>query len=74
MQMLFMGINPRMHVSGLDKFKAKKTRVLVATDIASRGIDVHKISHVINYDIPKNPKLIYTGSEEQEEQDLAELL
>jgi ATP-dependent RNA helicase RhlE len=37
----------------LDKFKAKKTRVLVATDIASRGIDVHKLSHVINYDIPE---------------------
>jgi ATP-dependent RNA helicase RhlE len=36
----------------LDKFKAKKTRVLVATDIASRGIDVHKISHVFNFDIP----------------------
>jgi ATP-dependent RNA helicase RhlE len=37
----------------LDKFKAKKTRVLVATDIASRGIDVHKLSHVINFDIPE---------------------
>jgi ATP-dependent RNA helicase RhlE len=37
----------------LDKFKAKKTRVLVATDIASRGIDVQKLSHVINFDIPE---------------------
>lgn len=37
----------------LDNFKSKRTRVLVATDIASRGIDIHKLSHVINYDIPE---------------------
>jgi ATP-dependent RNA helicase RhlE len=37
----------------LDKFKANKTKVLVATDVASRGIDVRKLSHVINFDIPE---------------------
>ena len=37
----------------LNNFKTKQTRVLVATDIASRGIDIHKLSHVINYDIPE---------------------
>jgi len=36
----------------LDGFKSGKYRVLVATDIASRGIDVHDISLVINYDLP----------------------
>lgn len=36
----------------LNDFKAKKTRVLVATDIAARGIDVEELSHVINFDIP----------------------
>ncbi len=36
----------------LNNFKAKKTRVLVATDIASRGIDINELSHVINYDLP----------------------
>jgi ATP-dependent RNA helicase RhlE len=36
----------------LEKFKSRNTKVLVATDIASRGIDVERISHVINYDIP----------------------
>jgi len=36
----------------LDGFKQGKFRVLVATDIAARGIDVNGISHVINYDIP----------------------
>lgn len=40
----------------LDGFKKGKYRVLVATDIASRGIDVVGISLVINYDIPVNPE------------------
>lgn len=37
----------------LNEFKKKSIRVLVATDIASRGIDVDKISHVINFEIPE---------------------
>jgi ATP-dependent RNA helicase RhlE len=37
----------------LNGFKQRKIRVLVATDIASRGIDVDKLSHVINYEIPE---------------------
>ena len=36
----------------LEGFKAGRTRVLVATDIAARGIDIEKLSYVINYDIP----------------------
>jgi ATP-dependent RNA helicase RhlE len=37
----------------LKGFKDRTLRVLVATDIASRGIDVDKLSHVINYEIPE---------------------
>jgi ATP-dependent RNA helicase RhlE len=37
----------------LKGFKSRSIRVLVATDIASRGIDVDKLSHVINYEIPE---------------------
>jgi ATP-dependent RNA helicase RhlE len=37
----------------LNNFKSGQTRVLVATDIASRGIDVQEISHVFNYDLPE---------------------
>jgi len=37
-------------------FKSGKMRVLVATDIAARGIDVDNISHVINYDLPNEPE------------------
>ncbi|MDP4185571.1 MAG: DEAD/DEAH box helicase [Bacteroidota bacterium] len=40
----------------LSNFKAKKIRVLVATDIAARGIDVDNLSHVINYDLPNIPE------------------
>ncbi len=40
----------------LDGFRAGKLRVLVATDIAARGIDVDDVSHVINYDLPNDPE------------------
>ena len=40
----------------LNNFKDGKIRVLVATDIASRGIDVDFLSHVINYDLPNEPE------------------
>lgn len=40
----------------LSNFKEKKIRVLVATDIAARGIDVEELSHVINFDLPDVPE------------------
>jgi ATP-dependent RNA helicase RhlE len=40
----------------LNNFKEKKTRVLVATDIAARGIDIDELSHVINYELPNIPE------------------
>jgi ATP-dependent RNA helicase RhlE len=40
----------------LDGFKDGSVRVLVATDVAARGIDVDQISHVINYDLPNVPE------------------
>lgn len=38
--------------SALEAFKRKKIKVLVATDLASRGIDIEQISHVLNFDTP----------------------
>lgn len=38
----------------MDRFKNKQTKILVATDVAARGIDVTGLSHVINYSVPKN--------------------
>ena len=40
----------------LDAFKARKLRVLVATDIAARGIDIDKVSHVVNFELPNVPE------------------
>ncbi|MHC2990736.1 DEAD/DEAH box helicase [Pontibacter sp. HJ8] len=42
--------------SALDGFKNSHTRVLVATDVAARGIDVEELSHVINYELPFEPE------------------
>lgn len=42
--------------SALSNFKSRRTRVLVATDIAARGIDVQELSHVINFDLPNVPE------------------
>ncbi len=41
----------------MDRFRKHQIRILVATDLASRGIDVHAISHIINYDIPEDPEV-----------------
>jgi ATP-dependent RNA helicase RhlE len=40
----------------LESFKTGDARILVATDIAQRGLDVSGISHVINYDVPQQPE------------------
>ena len=40
----------------LNNFKTRQTRVLVATDIAARGIDIDELSHVINFEIPNIPE------------------
>ncbi|XEO78554.1 putative ATP-dependent RNA helicase [Candidatus Lokiarchaeum ossiferum] len=37
----------------LDKFRKRKINCLIATDVAARGLDVEKVSHVFNYDIPE---------------------
>ncbi len=42
--------------AALRGFKSGKTNVLVATDVAARGIDIDSVAHVINYDIPEVPE------------------
>jgi len=46
------GFNQYERIDILNKFKAGESRILIATDILSRGIDIQQISLVINYDIP----------------------
>ncbi|MBI2514353.1 MAG: DEAD/DEAH box helicase [Opitutae bacterium] len=43
-------------IEALAGFKSGKYEVMVATDIAARGIDVAGVTHVINYDVPENPE------------------
>jgi len=43
-------------VEALNGFKSGKYEVMVATDIAARGIDVAGVSHVVNYDVPQHPE------------------
>jgi len=43
-------------VEALEGFKSGKYEVMVATDIAARGIDIAGVSHVINYDVPTHPE------------------
>jgi ATP-dependent RNA helicase RhlE len=42
--------------AALENFKTKKIRVLVATDIAARGIDIDQLSHVLNFELPNVPE------------------
>ena len=42
--------------AALENFKNKKVRVLVATDIAARGIDIDQLSHVLNFELPNVPE------------------
>lgn len=42
--------------AALNNFKSRKTRILVATDIAARGIDIDELTHVVNYDLPNIPE------------------
>jgi ATP-dependent RNA helicase RhlB len=49
-------VNQDQRVKKLERFREGKVRVLVATDVAARGIHVDGISHVVNYDMPENPE------------------
>ena len=47
----------------LARLKQGTLDILVATDVAARGLDVDRISHVVNFDIPPTPNLIFTASD-----------
>jgi ATP-dependent RNA helicase RhlE len=53
---LHAGKSQSQRTRALESFKLGEARILVATDIAQRGLDVSGISHVINYDVPQQPE------------------
>jgi ATP-dependent RNA helicase RhlB len=49
-------IPQRRRLKIMEQFKSKSLPILVATDVASRGLHIEDVSHVINYDLPQDPK------------------
>jgi superfamily II DNA/RNA helicase len=49
------GMKQQKRSSSLDALKTQKTRVLVATDVAARGLDIKNVTYIYNYDVPKTP-------------------
>ena len=54
-EMLSGAVNQNRRTRILEEFRAGKVKVLVATDVAGRGIHVDGVSHVVNFNIPENP-------------------
>jgi ATP-dependent RNA helicase DeaD len=50
------GFTQAKRTSTMEKFHANKFTVLVCTDVAARGLDINNVSHVYNYDVPRDPK------------------
>ena len=55
-EMLSGEVPQKKRLSTLERFKQSKIKVLVATDVAGRGIHIDDVSHVINYDLPEDPE------------------
>lgn len=47
-------MNQKQRESALKKFRKKQTMIMIATDVAARGIDVEDLTHVVNYDMPQD--------------------
>ncbi|KAI9827963.1 MAG: putative RNA helicase [Phylliscum demangeonii] len=52
---LHSGLRQRERVDNLGRFRARAARILVATDVAARGLDLAHVALVVNYDVPRHP-------------------
>ena len=50
------GMQQRQREAVMGRFRAAKTDLLIATDVAARGLDIQQLSHVFNYDVPSAPE------------------
>src|SRR4029077_7282265 len=50
------GMNQPQRDRVMNSFRAGQTELLVATDVAARGLDIPSVSHVVNYDLPTSPE------------------
>ena len=49
-------MDQNLRIKSLERFKDKSAEILIASDVAARGIDIDGLSHVFNYDVPNNPE------------------
>lgn len=54
--MIHSQLDQRTRTNNLLKFKSNFCKILIATDVASRGLDIPSVEFVLNFDVPKNPK------------------
>ena len=54
-QALHSALSQRQRTDNLARFRAAAAHVLVATDVAARGLDIPEVALIINYDVPRNP-------------------
>ncbi|KPI40225.1 ATP-dependent RNA helicase dbp8 [Cyphellophora attinorum] len=52
---LHSALPQRQRSANLTAFRARKSRILIATDVASRGLDIPSVRYVVNYDVPRDP-------------------
>jgi ATP-dependent RNA helicase DeaD len=50
------GMQQRQRDAVMNRVRSQKTDLLIATDVAARGLDIEHLSHVINYDLPPEPE------------------
>ena len=49
-------LDQNLRIKSLEKFKDRSAEILIASDVAARGIDINGLSHVFNFDVPNNPE------------------
>ncbi|MFH1415994.1 MAG: DEAD/DEAH box helicase [Elusimicrobiota bacterium] len=56
-EFLHGGMDQRIRTRIVDRFRKKKIKYLITTDVMARGIDIREVSHIVNYDIPDSPDM-----------------